>query len=94
MPCQGQPALVTMTQTAMGIFREDVAWMLLQVTGIAVSYLAIRKFMEKYRLLQSRWEGQSRRQTVTFLGTSDLSLSYLRLTLSSFRFQLESAISM
>ena len=74
MPSQGQPAIVTMTQTAMNIFREDVAWMLLQVTGIAVLYFAIRKFMVRYRLLQSRWEGQSPRQIVAFSPTSDISL--------------------
>ena len=85
MTSQGQPATVTMTQTATKIVGEDVAWMLLQATGIAVLYVAIRKFMERYRLLQSRWEGRSRRQTVTFFGPNDISLSHPQLTPCSFR---------
>ena len=53
-----------MTQTAILIFGEDVAWMLLQVTGIAVLYFAARKFMGEYRLSLSRLEKPSRKQTV------------------------------
>lgn len=64
-PLCRQPAIVTMTQTAILIFGEDVAWMLLQVTGITVLYFAVRKFMDEYRLSLSRLKGPFRKQTVS-----------------------------
>ena len=55
-----------MTQTEMFICGEDVVWMLLQATGIAVLYFAVRKFMVDYRLSLSRPEGgPSAKQTVS-----------------------------
>ena len=54
-----------MAQTEMSIFGEDVAWMLLQVTGIAVLYFAVRKLMDEYRLPPSRQESPCRKQTVS-----------------------------
>ena len=54
-----------MTQTEMFILSEDAAWMLLQVTGIAVLYFAVRKLMNSYRLSPSRLERPSRKQTVS-----------------------------
>ena len=83
-----------MTQTEISIFREDVAWILLQVTGIAVLYIAVCKFMDEYQISQSRWEGPSRTETVTTVGLSGTSLSSLPLTLFSSRIQLRSAVSM
>lgn len=65
-----------MTQTPMLIFGEDVAWMLLQVTGIAVSYFAVRKFMDEYQLSLSRLKGPSRKQTVSL---SELVIPVFRL---------------
>lgn len=54
-----------MFQTAILFFGEDVAWMLLQVTGIAVLYLAVRKCMDKCRWTSSRLEGTSPKETVS-----------------------------
>ena len=54
-----------MTQTSIHIFGEDVAWMLLQVTGIALLYLTVRRFMGEHQLSLSRLEGISRKQIVS-----------------------------
>lgn len=94
VPLWGQPVIFTMTQTEISIFREDVAWILLQVTGIAVLYFAVRKFMDEYQISQSRWEGPSRTETVTSIGLSGTSFSSLPLTICRSRIQLRSAVSM
>ena len=53
-----------MAQIAEYIFGEDVAWMLLQVAGIAIFCFAVREFVVKYQLLPS-WLGRpSLKQTV------------------------------
>ena len=53
---------------------EDVAWMLLQVTGIAVLYLVARKLLNEYPWSLSHLEGPSRKQTVSTHGTGDAGL--------------------
>lgn len=53
-----------MTQTALLIFGEDVAWILLQVTGVAVLFFAVWKFTDKFGLPLSRLEGPFLKQTV------------------------------
>ena len=54
-----------MSQTAILISGEDVAWMLLQVTGIAVLYFAVRAFLDKYLWSQSCVKSPSQKQTVS-----------------------------
>ena len=54
-----------MMQTKMPIFGEDVAWMLLQVTGTAVLCLAVRIFVNQYRLSLLHLKGPSGNQTVS-----------------------------
>lgn len=57
--------MITMAQIATLMFGEDVAWVLLQVTAIAVLYFVVRKFMDRNRLLLSCLKGPSRKQMVS-----------------------------
>lgn len=54
-----------MTQTALLIFDEDVAWTLLQVTGVAVLVFAVWKFTDTYGLPLSRLKGPFSKQNVS-----------------------------
>lgn len=69
-----------MTQTAILIFGEDMAWMLLPVIGIAAGlYFAVRKIMDEYRLSLLHLGEPSRKQTVSLCELVIL-VSSLRLT--------------
>ena len=66
-----------MNQTAMLISGKDMAWMLLQVIGIAVLYIVVRKFLPEYQWPLSRLEGPSRKQTVSPCGAGDTGVFHL-----------------
>ena len=54
-----------MAQTGVLIFSRNMAWMLLEVAGFTVVYLAVRKFVVACRLPLSRLDGKSRNQGVS-----------------------------
>jgi len=88
-----------MTQMALFIFGEDVAWNMLQVTGIAVLCFALWRFMDHFGLPLSRLEGPFRTQTVSL---SELVILVFRLidqpsiafaTSGGFRYQRERGVA-
>ncbi|KAL8717408.1 MAG: hypothetical protein Q9225_005339 [Loekoesia sp. 1 TL-2023] len=54
-----------MTQTAILTLGQDVAWILLQVTGIAMIYLVLRKLVDEYRLSLSPSDRSCQDQTIS-----------------------------
>lgn len=67
-----------MAQTAILVSREDVAWKLLQITGVTIPYFVVRRFLDKYKLPLSHQEEPSQRQTLE-IEPGGTGLSSLRL---------------